>query len=358
MNRTMERGDFLAGAGSRRAGLLEPSDFLFFFYLAAIVFLLVLFGGRGRATLLHLGVHLGLLALALVVLTVYRRRPGRVSLFFRVWYIPILYVFLFEEVGQMIHLVRPALLDAWVLHFEVRLFGGYPTVWLQSLSGPWLTEIMSLFYMSYYGLIPILGLSLYFRRDWAVLNDFILATNATFFFCFLHYLLMPVGGPVFFIQALPFELVSLRGGPLTSFEQWLFFGGAVRGGAFPSSHVAVAVVVLCTAIRCGLSPPAFAVTVTGLAISTVYNGYHYGIDVIYGAVIGLVFFCLSPLLNDLWNRGLSVPGEPLVRGTHSRRGGLSLEVEAEAESPTSGTGKRQEAPPSGGFDEVVAEDPF
>lgn len=279
---------------------VELVDYFFFLYLTAIVSLLLFLAGKASPALWHLGIHTGFFAMGALILCMNARRSKGFVFFCRIWYIPFLYFFLFEEVGQMIHLFRPAMFDPWVIGLEVKTFAGYPMVWLQGLASPWLTELMSLFYMTYYFLIPLLGLTLYFQKEFKRLNDFILATSVTFFFCFLHYLAMPVAGPIFIPDTLPYELVPLHGGPFTAFEQWLFFKGAIQGGAFPSSHVAVAVVVLFFGIRYGRYPHVFAVTVTGLAISTVYNGYHYGVDVLYGILMGLIFSLLCPFLNDLW----------------------------------------------------------
>jgi membrane-associated phospholipid phosphatase len=287
---------------------LELVDYLFFLYLAAIFLLVILFGWTTSTAVWHLTTHVAFLTMGVLILLVNSQRSGPLIFFCRVWYIPFLYVFLFEEVGKMIHFVQPGMFDPWVLRLEARLFGGYPTVWLQGLANPWLTEFMSLCYMTYYFLIPVLGLTLYRQQRWGQLNDFILTTSITFFFCFLHYLFMPVAGPIFFTKALPFELVPLHGGPLTVFEQWLFFKGAIQGGAFPSSHVAVAVVVLWSAVCYRTYPYVFMATVTGLAISTVYNGYHYGVDVIYGIIMGLFFAYLCPLLNRAWKNRVASQG--------------------------------------------------
>jgi membrane-associated phospholipid phosphatase len=275
---------------------VEPVDVVFFVYLTVIFLLLVRFGGPRADRVWHIAMHLAFLFMAVVILAMNIFRSSRFLLFARVWYVPFLYVFLFEEIGKMIHLIRPMFLDPWVLALEVRTFGGYPTVWLQDLATPWLTELMSLFYMTYYFLIPALGLNLYSRREWKSLRDLILTSSVTFFFCFLHYLFMPVLGPIFH-STLPFDLVSLHAGPLTILEQWLFFKGAIQGGAFPSSHVAVAVVVLYFAFRTKRYPYVFLFTVAGLAVSTVYNGYHYGVDVIYGVAVGLAFSLVCPVLN-------------------------------------------------------------
>ncbi|NIO05731.1 MAG: phosphatase PAP2 family protein [Proteobacteria bacterium] len=279
---------------------LELVDYSFFLYLAMIFLLIAYFSRKTSITLWHLSIHGGYFAMGALILLMNARRPNGVTFFCRTWYVPFLYVFLFEEVGQLIHLFRPIMFDHWVVSLENSVFGGYPTAWLQGMANPWITEVMSLFYMTYYFLIPVLGFMFYFGRELNPLNDFIFTTSITFFFCFLHYLAMPVAGPIFLPQVLPFPLVLLQGGPLTRFEQWLFFKGAIQGGAFPSSHVAVAVVVLFFAIRYGKYAYAFALTITGLAISTVYNGYHYGVDVIYGIGVGLVFSLVCPWVNRAW----------------------------------------------------------
>ncbi len=281
---------------------VELVDVAFFVYLTVIFLLLVRFGGPGADRVWHIGIHLAFLFMAAVILAMNIFHSSRFLLFARVWYVPFLYVFLFEEIGKMIHLIRPMFLDPWVLALEARTFDGYPTVWLQDLATPWLTELMSFFYMTYYFLIPVLGLNLYTRREWKPLSDLILTSSVTFFFCFLHYLFMPVLGPIFHPETLPFDLVSIQAGPLTTFEQWLFFKGAIQGGAFPSSHVAVAVVVLYFAFRTKRHPYVFLFTVTGLAMSTIYNGYHYGVDVIYGVAAGLAFSLICPVLNGGYRR--------------------------------------------------------
>lgn len=301
----MESSKTVLKAPSEGIAVLELMDHLFFLYLVVVFFLLTFFGGQRVDSLRHVTVHTAFLAMGVVILLMNARRSGRLIFFCRVWYIPFLYFFLFEEVGRMIHLVQPELFDPWVLRLEAGVFGGYPTVWLQSLANPWLTDLMSACYMTYYFLVPVVGLTLYHQKRWDPLNDFLLTSTVTFYFCFLHYLFMPVAGPIFVPDSLTFELVSLHGSRLTSFEQWLFFKGAIRGGAFPSSHVAVAVVVLCSAIRYRTYPYILLMTVTGLSISTVYNGYHYGVDVIYGIVVGLAFFYLCPPINNRWRRRLA-----------------------------------------------------
>jgi membrane-associated phospholipid phosphatase len=279
---------------------IEPVDLAFFGYLTVVGILLVVRGARVHDPWLHGAVHALFCFLGVVILVVNTRRPGPWVLFCRVWYVPFLYVFVFEDLGYIIHLLSSDFHDGWVLALEARVFGGYPTVWTQEFVRPWLTELMASCYMTYYFFIPALGMPLYFRGEHKRVNDLIFTTSVTFFFCYLHYLAFPVAGPIFVPDELPFNLATLDGGPVTAFEQWLFARGAIQGAAFPSSHVAIAVAVVVLAVRYRRGRVLFPVVAVGLALSTIYNGYHYGVDVFYGAVVGSFFALLCPGLNRLW----------------------------------------------------------
>jgi membrane-associated phospholipid phosphatase len=159
-------------------------------------------------------------------------------------------------------------------------------------------------YSSYYFLIPVVGFALYLRsRDrssdvpGAAFRKFMLAVSLTFWVCYLHFLFTPAGGPVFW-PAYPGPVLDLRGGPITAVEQWVFRHGTIVGGAFPSSHVAVAFVAAWFAVRFSVVPAVLVPLSIGLAISTVYAGYHYGVDVLYGIIIGAVVTAISGKVFD------------------------------------------------------------
>jgi membrane-associated phospholipid phosphatase len=167
------------------------------------------------------------------------------------------------------------------------LFGGVVTPFLQQYASNWLTEIFYLFYASYYFFVPAVGFPLYRRGGGSSrsFGEFMLAVSLTFWICYLHFLLTPAGGPVFWPEY-PGVLSLPEGGPISAIERWVFATGTIVGGAFPSSHVAVALVVTIYAWRFRVIPFVVVPLFVGLAVSTVYTGYHYGVDVIYGALIG------------------------------------------------------------------------
>jgi len=188
------------------------------------------------------------------------------------------------------------------------LFGRMLTPWMQGAATPWLTELMYICYTSFYIFLPGVGIPLYLRyrrkrSDPARLEfrQFNTAVILAFYFCFLHFLFTPVGGPVFF-DAYPGEVLTLAGGPITRFEQWLFHHGTIVGGAFPSSHVAVAIVAAAFSVRFRVLPWLWAPLSVGLAISTMYCGYHYGVDVIYGLLIAIAVVAATPPLVRWFDR--------------------------------------------------------
>jgi membrane-associated phospholipid phosphatase len=61
-----------------------------------------------------------------------------------------------------------------------------------------------------------------------------------------------------------------------------------RGTAFPSSHVAVACATSVLAVRFfGVIGLVIPVVTLGLALGAIYGGFHYAIDVLAGATLGL-----------------------------------------------------------------------
>jgi membrane-associated phospholipid phosphatase len=69
---------------------------------------------------------------------------------------------------------------------------------------------------------------------------------------------------------------------------WLLEAGSARGTAFPSSHVAVAVVQSAFALKYQRRVGWVATVATILiGCGAVYGGFHYATDVIAGAALGL-----------------------------------------------------------------------
>lgn len=242
----------------------------------------------GRLIVYHL--LLAFMAATALILAAYWHHP--LSRFIRWWYPALAFTLCFEGLGRMVHLIEPQLIDATLVEADRFLFGTVLTPLLQAHASRWLTEAMYVCYSSYYFIVPGVGFALYRRgqttncRDPAVpFRKFMLAVSLTFWVCYLHFLFTPAGGPVFWPDY-PGPVLELQGGPITAIERWVFQHGTIVGGAFPSSHVAVAFVCAWFAVRFSVFPLLLVPLCAGLAVSTIYTGYHYGVDVLYGILIG------------------------------------------------------------------------
>src|SRR6266852_3877760 len=86
--------------------------------------------------------------------------------FWRHWYPHLFFLFCFEELGKLVHLVTPGWKDAKLIAFDQWLTGVNPSLWLERFAHPALNEFMQFAYFTYFLYLLILGGILYYGRDW------------------------------------------------------------------------------------------------------------------------------------------------------------------------------------------------
>lgn len=201
---------------------------------------------------------------------------------------------LYAQTESLNHIVFPGFLDPVFIRIEEALFGFQPAVvFAQRFPQNWFSEYMHFAYASYYGLFPGLGVFLYLRREKPAFLDYMFSLCATMYVCLLMYILLPVRGAISFGLNGPPASASL---PFTAVMAWIYRHLEVDGAAFPSSHVAIAALVLYYTVRYARSA-AWVVgpLVISLITATVYCRYHYAIDVLAGLGTAAV-------LIPLWRR--------------------------------------------------------
>jgi hypothetical protein len=201
--------------------------------------------------------------------------------------IPLLY----REVSQFNRLIVPRYLDETIIKLEGRVFFGQPSIYLSHrLPSVWLSEYLHACYFSYYFLVPALGFLLYFS-NLAAFRVFVFSVFLAFEVCCLLYILFPVLGPYYWFEPIG---APLSRQPFYKLTHRILKGGSSRGTAFPSSHVAVAVVVLGSSFK--YLPETFFIfcpVIVGLIFGTVYCRFHYAIDAAAGIFIGLLFYLIG-----------------------------------------------------------------
>ncbi len=244
--------------------------------------------GAGEYVFLHCAIGAGILALVWAA----ERWPSTGLHFMRHWYPFALFIYFFEELHHIVHLIFPEWFDRWLIAFDFALFGAHPTVWMEQFAAPALNDLMAFFYLTYYFFTVVLAGALYSRKEWRPFWMVMTATAAAYAMGYLIALAFPIEGPYHTLRAL--QAGPLDGGSVTALMSFIQRFGRVHGAAFPSLHVAGAFVALLGARKFlrGLFLvflPLFA----AMCVSTVYGRYHYVADIFGGLVVGAAGFWIA-----------------------------------------------------------------
>jgi membrane-associated phospholipid phosphatase len=252
------------------------------------------------------------LVLVHLLIQLHTRRPADRGLdFLRHTYPIFLYSGFYMETGLLNQMLCSGYLDPHFLRLERWMFGWQPGLELmERFPSREVSEVLYAAYFSYSLMVVGVALALLFR-DRRQFARFISVVSLVFYVCYLTFIFTPVVGPRILypgIVAQPLPADVTPASPLTTPEAvqagvffqimaWIY-RFETPGGAFPSSHVAVA---LCTVYFSFLylRPIRWAhlVAATLLCISTVYGRYHYVVDVVGGVLTGAM---LLPLGNWLY----------------------------------------------------------
>lgn len=205
--------------------------------------------------------------------------------FWRHWYPHLYFLFCFEELGRLVHLVRPGWQDAKLIAFDHWLTGVHPTVWLEQFATPARNDFMQFIYLTYFTYLLVVGGVLYYRRDWRGYWSVMTYSAVGYAMGYLIAICFPIESPWFSMAGAWHG--ELRGGAATSVVNFIEHYGRVRGAAFPSEHVAGAVAATCGAWRhqrwlFWVMLPLVAC----MCVSTIWGRYHYVADVFAGILTG------------------------------------------------------------------------
>ncbi len=283
----------------RRLLSLRPFDLIAMAYLSVTAFIILIFHSGLPLWWVYEIVHLAIISTILFVL------PGNIPLrnksvnFLRYWYPLGLFIFLYEESGILNHLVFDHYFSDIFVQIDYWIFGFQPSVILsQRFSHPLISEYMSFSYFTYYPLIPFLGMLLYLKGKYREFDTMMFSASLTFYACFLFFIFFPVAGPQFIFP----DVIGrkLKGYLFAPIMNLILEMGEIENGAFPSSHVAIAMLIL---LFCFRYEPKIAHWLSYfflmLCLSTVYINAHYFIDIPGGIAIGILGYLFSPKIEKL-----------------------------------------------------------
>ena len=203
-------------------------------------------------------------------------------------------------------------LDHLFASWEQAVFGCQPALLFSKYcSNAIFSELMCLGYWSYYPLMALLCLAIFFAQP----NNFervVFILIGTFFIHYVIFVLVPVAGPQFYYEAVGTDKIAEGVFPnlhdyfnhhqirmaCPGYQDGLFYGlvehahqaGERPVAAFPSSHVSVTTVIMLCAwhFRQRILFWVMLPFATLLFFSTVYIFAHYAIDALAGLLSGLL----------------------------------------------------------------------
>jgi membrane-associated phospholipid phosphatase len=234
------------------------------------------------------------LAIAAIFLLARKKSHGAVWGFVHDWLPAIFFISVFEQVSFLSLTLRGAWQNPTLIGWESALFAVPPAEWLRRYSSPWFSELLEFGYLSFYILYPAVGGAFWVGRErpqftpaFRRMTD---ALSVGYLICYVTYLLFPTQSPLH--DAGIAAAATPSGGPFHFLVRLIQGNTGVHGNAFPSAHIMVAVLVLVFAWRyIPRAAPWILICVLLMCAGAVYDGYHYALDVIAGAGIGLLIGC-------------------------------------------------------------------
>ncbi len=272
----------------------SPADKVVIAYLIIIAaFTLIRFERVDRWWLIVAGHALAVAGIVLMARLSARAPASLLMALLRGWYPVALIPILFKELTYLIPLLHPTDYDWQLAAIDYRMFGVHPTVWLERVSTPLLTEIFQLSYTTYYFMPLALGAVLW-RKRWFERFHFVLFVVVLgFFLSYLGYIAVPATGPRFILAGEQTE--PLRGLLFyDTIRETLDSLEGITRDCFPSGHTELTLLVLYYARR--FHRPTFWLLIapgSALVISTVYLRYHYVIDVFAGALLAFIIVVVA-----------------------------------------------------------------
>ena len=221
--------------------------------------------------------------------------------FFRLCYLQGIYILYFTESIWLSQLMFDgASFDAFFAGLDYRIFGFQPAIQFPHYFQQYrvINEMFFFSYFFYYGLVSTGVWILFIRKHYQQAVHTLFIISVSFFIMYVWFIFFPVKGPKYFFTELNEMWYSnFQGFFFTKIMKGLFNNTNLGGAAFPSSHVALALIafILNWKYNRYLIPVYLPLTIL-LFISTVYLYAHYFVDIPAGIVTGIVLYLLVPLL--------------------------------------------------------------
>jgi membrane-associated phospholipid phosphatase len=239
--------------------------------------------------------------LMLLIIRLTNPAQNLVVQFFRLCYIQAIYIIYFTESIWLSQLIFNGASFDWIFaNIDFRIFGYQPAIQFPRYFQQYrmINELFFFSYFFYYGLVATGVWILFIRKRYQEATRTLFIISVSFFIMYVWFIFFPVKGPKYYFAELNrMWYTNFQGFLFTKVMKGLFNNTNLGGAAFPSSHVALALIAFILNCRYNryLVPVYLPLTIL-LFISTIYLYAHYFIDIPAGIVTGILLYLLVPLL--------------------------------------------------------------
>jgi membrane-associated phospholipid phosphatase len=244
----------------------------------------------GAATLL--AIHIAAVALVLIEV----KLPNPTTFLFRYWY-PLPYVSAcYREMAILIPAIRHTSADMWLVSLDYRVWGVHPTVWLERIQSPGLTEFLQTAYTLFVPAVLFVAVALWAQRRYREFQYYALLIALGYLVSYVGYFFVPARGPRFVLKHL--QHIPLQG-------MWLFHSmqssldrlESAAYDCFPSGHTELTMLAWWSSRLLGKRVfwVYFGYTLS-IIFGTVYLRYHYTVDVLAGALTAIALIVATPYI--------------------------------------------------------------
>ncbi|MEW6067432.1 MAG: phosphatase PAP2 family protein [Nitrospirota bacterium] len=235
-----------------------------------------------------------------VILINFKDNRRLIRIFYDLGFPVICVLLIFDSLERVVHYVNPEDIDPLLVRLDYLIFGNHPTVILERIMNPFLTDILQIAYSTYYFIPVIFGIVLLRNGKREKFERSLFLILLCFYLSYLGYILFPALGPRFAINHL--QTVELQGLFIAEpIQNLLNQIEGIKRDAFPSGHTAITLLVLYLAYK--FEKKLFWIFlpfVLALVFSTVYCRYHYVVDVIAGIGLTVITILFGEWYYEWW----------------------------------------------------------
>ena len=204
-------------------------------------------------------------------------------------------IVIFDSLHLVIPYYAEKIYDTELANIDFSFFGFNPTVGIESMINPFMTELMYYLYLFYFPLPLIILGYLFYKKKFSELDKSIFFLMLVYYGSYLLYFIVPALGPRFYEPISSKQTKSLEGLYFTDIiRDTINFLEHNKFDAFPSLHAAITLAAVIIIGQYRKKWLLFFIPVTyGIFVSLIYCRYHYVIDVVIGVIWTLICFWLT-----------------------------------------------------------------